>query len=96
MVERQLPKLNVAGSNLVSRSIRGIICEKMQPDDGAAGINLVGRDDASGAKAKSNDGMIPPSSCSSVVEHSLGKGEVDSSILSTSSKYGVNRVGQPA
>jgi hypothetical protein len=32
LVERQLPKLNVAGSNLVSRSIRGIIYEKMWPD----------------------------------------------------------------
>jgi uncharacterized protein YceK len=60
LVERQLPKLNVASSNLVSRSKYKLL--------------QLGLDE-----------WVLVGSCSSVVEHSLGKGEVDGSIPSTSS-----------
>jgi hypothetical protein len=84
LVERQLPKLNVAGSNPVSRSRKsllrllqglfGIIADELKML--LSGIIF----DASK--------MIPlMCSCSSGVEHSLGKGEVDGSIPSTSSKF---------
>jgi hypothetical protein len=60
LVERQLPKLNVEGSNPFSRSTLPF------------------------AEAEHE---VAVGSCSSVVEHSLGKGEVDGSIPSTSSNH---------
>jgi hypothetical protein len=78
LVERQLPKLNVAGSNPVSRSNPGLF-------EGRRRFRLT-RECSGNRRETGGNNEVGVGSCSSVVEHSLGKGEVDGSIPSTSSK----------
>jgi hypothetical protein len=88
LVERQLPKLNVAGSNPVSRSNPVLFEDVPGFRDGREAER---RRRGTGGKR-----TVGVGSCSSVVEHSLGKGEVDGSIPSTSSKSNQIEVGSSA
>ena len=95
LVERQLPKLNVASSNLVSRSRFLKVSSLIHLQDGSfKNLNATalpssqeGRKTETGvcSSRRRFENRSRVGSCSSVVEHSLGKGEVDGSIPSTSS-----------